>query len=289
MFIQMSRSENIPNTRVEDDSAGDSEGQKKDLQTDTDEWLTRKDCSQRLHITVKAVRDYERRGVLIARRALRSDKKGSTHKVVVLEPRSVERLREKLEIKAAKFKRVAPKDTSGWMTREQGASFRGVSIQTLKNYEDRGVLHPVRARREDDRGHMQNIVLYHPTELLNVPRGRGTAIQIASRGDIAARVYELFDRGHTIHDAVIELRQTPEEIHGLYDRWLLDKGSKLMLVPEAKADLEKKLGPFESITEMIEKVMALPDKAPAAPESTKDEVTKDEVTTAEGTKAEIAK
>ena len=107
-------------------------------------------------------------------------------------------------------------DPRDWMTREQGSDFLGVSIQTLRNYERRGRLHPQYVYRRDGYGIERRVTAYDPEEIKKLPRGGRTQ---RLNGDLAARVFELFNQGRSLRDIVIELRESPNTIKELYTLW----------------------------------------------------------------------
>ena len=57
--------------------------------------------------------------------------------------------------------------TNTWLTREESAHLLGVSPQTIKNYEKKGLLHPERVPRQV-KGREQVVVVYDPRELVQV-------------------------------------------------------------------------------------------------------------------------
>lgn len=59
-------------------------------------------------------------------------------------------------------------NTSAWLTREESAHLLGVSAQTVKNYEKKGLLRPERVSRRDIKGRQQLVAVYDPRELVKV-------------------------------------------------------------------------------------------------------------------------
>jgi len=58
--------------------------------------------------------------------------------------------------------------TNTWLTREESAHLLGVGVQTVKNYERKGLLNPARVSRCDTRGREQVVVVYDPQQLIKV-------------------------------------------------------------------------------------------------------------------------
>ncbi len=76
---------------------------------------------------------------------------------------------------AAPQKAAVSSDVLGWLTREESAHLLGVAVQTIKNYERRGVLHLQHATRRDVRGRVQVVVVHDPkalTKLRETIRGK---------------------------------------------------------------------------------------------------------------------
>lgn len=179
--------------------------------------------------------------------------------VVVYDPRELTKVRDTLQLKS---KPEGAKDTSTWLTRNECADLMSVSTQTLKNYEQRGLLHPLQVPRKDSRNHEQMVVIYDPKELVRLPRGLGKPFATREVGELNARAYELFAQGKAVWEIVIELRETSEKIRDLYEKWLDDSLAKLVITPQAKEALEVVLGPFADVTEMVALVMTkIPGKA----------------------------
>lgn len=128
-----------------------------------------------------------------------------------------------------------------------------VSANTLKNYEGRGLLHPLRVPRLDAMKHEQSVVVYDPRELAKLPRGIGRSLVAKTPGEIAARAFELFREGKSNEEVVIEVREEPDKVDDLRLKWLDAGGSNFVVTPEAKSALEKIVGPFSSLAELIER------------------------------------
>lgn len=152
--------------------------------------------------------------------------------------------------------RKALPDTSAWLTRNEAADVLNVSANTLRNYEGRGLLHPLRVPRIDAMKHEQIVVVYDPRELAKLPRGIGRSLVAKNPGEIAARAFELFREGKSNEEVVIEVREEPDKIDDLRLKWLDASGANLVITPEAKIALEKIVGPFASVAEFVERCVA---------------------------------
>lgn len=83
-------------------------------------------------------------------------------------------------------------------------------------------------------------------------------------GETAARAFELFGRGKSDAQVVIALREAPENIATLREKWL-DMGSgELVITPAAHQALEHLLGPFSSVADLVEMVSTLKPTDPLA-------------------------
>lgn len=215
-------------------------------------WLTREQSARLLGVSVQTVKNYERRKLLDPQRTARRIG-GRDQLVVVHDPQALVALNAALKSKG----KNADEDnvTSGWLTRNQSADMLRVSIQTLKNYEHQDKLHPRRVRREDARGHEQVVVVYDPTELARVPRGIGR-FSPREAGEIQALSFEMFEQGKSFREIVIALRETSDTIHELYECWLNDGGSRVVISDAARSALEALLGPFETVTDLVDLVTA---------------------------------
>lgn len=234
----------IPNTPPLVDS-------KKDTGPDTSGWLTREEGARLLGVAVQTIKNYERRNQLHPLRVPRKDNKGREHIVVVHDPHELAHLRETL---SADTKRKITTDTSTWLTRNEATDSLSISVQTLKNYEARGFLHPLHVPRRDARGHEQVVVVYDPKELIKLPRGAGKFFSPREPGELNARANELFEQNRSVREVVIALRETSDKVREWHDKWLADGGYDIVISPEAKHAFESMVGPFNDVTELVELV-----------------------------------
>lgn len=167
-------------------------------------------------------------------------------------------------------------DTSSWLTRNEAADALRRSVTTIATYERQGKLHPRHVYRTDSRGIEHRVTVYDPKELIKLRRDEVRPPAAREPGEIAAQSFELFNRGMTIREVVIELRETPERVELLHESWLTtgggSEGSELTITPSVKEDLEEILGPFTTITELLRQIQkrlprakgaeALPDSTP---------------------------
>ena len=144
-------------------------------------------------------------------------------------------------------------DTSNWLTRFEVVEVSGIGLSTIPALERRGVLHPRRAYRRDTRGAERMVVVYDPDEVARLPR-RGRPSSDRSPGETTARAFELFREGRTDEEVIIELRETVERIQELREKWDTAGGSHWVISPVAREALEKFVGPFNGVTDLIEKL-----------------------------------
>jgi hypothetical protein len=157
----------------------------------------------------------------------------------------------------------APKipDTRDWLTRNEATDMLSCALQTLVNYERKGVLNPEQAYRPDARGVEHRVVVYNPHELKKVAnRLNRHAASPRDPGEVTARAYDLFEEGKPPKEIVRELRITSDAVRELREKWKDDGGADLVICSTAKEALEKVVGSFDSVTELVERVARL--KAP---------------------------
>lgn len=155
-------------------------------------------------------------------------------------------------------------DTSNWLTRYEVVQVTGIGLSTIPALERRGVLHPHRVYRPDTRGAERSTMVYAPDEVAKLPR-RGRTTRDRSPGETNARAFELFREAKTDEEVVIELRETIERIQELREKWSDAGGASWVIVPAARLALEKLVGPFNSVTELVEKLQLKLEPGPAAP------------------------
>lgn len=102
------------------------------------------------------------------------------------------------------------------LTRGEVATRLGISTSSVRRLE--GVrLHPA----QDDRG----VWRFSEAELDAVPRAQSRLKtrrrqQVLSAGEVAARIFRMFESGRDLADVVIAARQPPALVRQLYREWL---------------------------------------------------------------------
>jgi hypothetical protein len=139
------------------------------------------------------------------------------------------------------------------LTRYEASDRLSCSLQTLANYERKGVLHPQRTYRTDGRGTERLVIVYSPEEVnkLATLMNRG-AILPRGAGELTGRAFDLFEEGKSEREVIRELRLTVEAAQELHEKWESTGGTEVVISPNAKAALEKIVGPFKSVTDLVE-------------------------------------
>lgn len=142
-----------------------------------------------------------------------------------------------------------------WLTRYQASDRLSCSLQTLANYERKGVLHPKRSYRLDGRGIDRLVIVYDPQEVnkLAVRLNRGTILP-RDAGEVTGRAFDLFDEGKSEREIIRELRLTVEAVQELHEKWRDTGGTEIIISPNAKVALEKVVGPFKTVTDLVERL-----------------------------------
>lgn len=148
-------------------------------------------------------------------------------------------------------------ETDGWLTRNEASDVLRCTPQTLKNYEDRNLLHPRHGLRKDRSGGERVMLVYNPKELAKLPIRNGggqPSVAVREPGEQAARVFELLRQGRSLDEIVIELRETPDRVDYLNERWLEQTQSRYVISAEAKKAFEQLVGTFSDVTDLVELV-----------------------------------
>jgi hypothetical protein len=127
------------------------------------------------------------------------------------------------------------KDTSQWLTRSQVMDLLCVSDGAIRQWEAKGLLHPV---LRIGGKHVREVKVYDPLELANLPqykRRMAERSHAIDPGELTARAFELFADSKTIEDVVIELRITMGVAESLRQDWL-DARKQRGLAELEKAD-----------------------------------------------------
>jgi len=144
-------------------------------------------------------------------------------------------------------------DRSAYWDRIQIVDKLGVSVHAISGWERRGLLKRYVALRPDRRGHVRPVFVYDPNEIARLPKRERFGLFV-DPGELAARAFEAFDEGCTIRELVIKLRQTPLVIEELRERWLNAGGAALVITPTMKAELEKHVGEFGDVAELVAQI-----------------------------------
>ena len=155
-----------------------------------------------------------------------------------------------------KSKQKTPPDVLAWLDRVDVADLLKISVNTITGLERRGLLHPRRVIRADRRGAKRLTYIYDPKEVATVPR-HTRHTNARDPGETAARCFELLELGKPLYQIVIELRETPDTIRELHEKWSNMGGADLVISPAAWERLGKLVGPFVSVSELVERVTAL--------------------------------
>lgn len=151
-----------------------------------------------------------------------------------------------------------------WLTRLEVVQVTGIGLSTIPALERRGQLHPHRVYRPDSRGAERSTVVYDPDEVAKLPR-RGRPSIDRSQGEITARAFELFREGRTYEEVVIELRETIDHVEYLHEKWIEATASSWVISPVAREALAKLVGPFNSVTDLVDRLQMKVKPEPAKP------------------------
>jgi len=132
-----------------------------------------------------------------------------------------------------------------------------VAYNTLRKWVKAGRLHPQKEMRLLANGQRREIMVFDSAELRKILRRR----DLNAPGELAARAFEMFAEGRRMNEVVIALRQLPEYVEELHDRWAWGDGRGLVITPVARRELERVLGPFVGVDDIVERVAELVRKA----------------------------
>jgi hypothetical protein len=150
-------------------------------------------------------------------------------------------------------------DKPGWLTHTEAADLVGVSYNTVAHWARQKKLHPHKEQRTLANGTVREVTVFSLQEVIKLARRRG----VPDAGEMAARAFELFMEGTPLHEVVIKLRQAPERIEALHEQWLSCGASELVLNPVARRELERLVGPFNGVAELVQRVAELASRAAA--------------------------
>ncbi len=146
-----------------------------------------------------------------------------------------------------------PVDTSTWLTANQVSDMLNVAHVTIKEWERKGRLHAVMARRQMSNGASREVRVFDPHEIAGIPRRR--AVQVLNDpGEIAARAFELFDQGKSNREIVMALREPPDKVQELHEQWFNLGGSEVVLGVVATEEIVRLVGPFDGVVGLVERL-----------------------------------
>jgi len=150
-------------------------------------------------------------------------------------------------------------DTTTWLTHTEAADVCRVSYNTIKNWVQRGLLHPKTALRTLVSGAHREVLVFDPRELAKMARRKGDS-NPNDAGEISARAFELFETGKSLREVVIALRETLPKVEELHEQWMRSGGSELVITPVAQGELERLVGPFEGVAGLVQRLDELMSK-----------------------------
>jgi hypothetical protein len=132
----------------------------------------------------------------------------------------------------------------------------GVSYNTVAYWARRGLLQPQKERRTLTNGTVREVAVFDVNAVLKLARRRNPndANDANAIGETAALAFEMFEEGAPIRKVVIKLRQSPERIEALHDQWVNGGGSELVLNPVAQRELERLVGSFDGVADLVHRV-----------------------------------
>jgi hypothetical protein len=147
-------------------------------------------------------------------------------------------------------------DTSNWFDRRQAAHVLRVAVNTIVNRQKRGQLNPRWAVRRDNNGAERLQLVYNPKELEKfLPRPDVDRHRTA--GETAAICFEAFDARTPVRQIVIDLREDPDTIETLHEKWLRCGGADRVINNAMWKALEELLGPMTDVTDIVDRVTEL--------------------------------
>jgi hypothetical protein len=147
-------------------------------------------------------------------------------------------------------------DLGTWISRAEAARLAGVTVNTIINWQMDDKVHARVDYRRDRGGSERRQWVYDPKELVQLRRPE-VAMRSRDPGETAARAFELFRDGKSEAEVVIALRESPDTIRALHEKWSDMGGADRVISPVAWEALENLVGPFASVTELVERVTAL--------------------------------
>lgn len=147
-------------------------------------------------------------------------------------------------------------DTSTWLTCAEASDLLHCSENTLRARVRSNMLHPRKGRRVLPGAGTREVDLFDPRELGPLSRRWKTPAP-NDPGELAAQAFELFEEGISQREIVIRLREAPDKVTQLHDLWLDMGGSDLVIGAQARVELERLVGPFVDMAELVTRVSSL--------------------------------
>jgi len=153
-------------------------------------------------------------------------------------------------------------DKPRWLTHTEAADLVGVSYNTVAYWARRGLLQPQKERRTLTNGTVREVAVFDINAVLKLARRRNPndANDANGIGETAARAFEMFEEGTPLRKVVIKLRQSPEQIEALHDQWVSCGGSELVLNPVAQRELERLVGSFDGVADLVQRVAEMANR-----------------------------
>jgi hypothetical protein len=137
-------------------------------------------------------------------------------------------------------KPLLPKPPVGWLTRYQVQDLLDCSVNTVKNWEAKGLLKSRIARAPNGDNHETHY--YNPVQLALIPRKQNRLTGAGNPGEVAARVFELLAQGKSVCDIVIALRYEPSVVEDLREQWLESNADHVVVSHRTRQELERLFG-----------------------------------------------
>jgi len=135
-------------------------------------------------------------------------------------------------------------------------------MQTLKNLETRGWLHP---RTKPSAFSTRQVIAYDPQELAAIPK-RYRKPDKGDAGELTARVFAMLEEGRPIREIVIEVREPLDRVNELREQWLDAGGADVVLTPRARGELADIIGrPVSTLADLMDAVRAAFNRGRATP------------------------
>ena len=153
-------------------------------------------------------------------------------------------------VTAQKMPTAPSVDIGACLTRRQVADLLSVNIATVHDWEKAGLITAYLRPAPEGQTGPSMVTVYDPNQIVAMPARRRKRL-IDDPGELHARAFELFDRGRSLRQVVIELRRKADEIEALYEQWLDFGGAVYVLNEAARDELARFVGPFETVDQLL--------------------------------------